>query len=46
MAEYIEREAAIKIVNTPNYNKHDMLFALKTIPAVSAADVVEVCRFD
>lgn len=42
MAEYIEREAAIKIVNTPNYNKHDMLFALKTIPAASAADVVKV----
>lgn len=40
MAEYIEREAAIKIVNTPNYNKHDMLFALKTIPAASAADAI------
>ena len=33
MADYIDRDTAIKIVSTEGYNIHDILFALKTIPA-------------
>lgn len=39
-ADYIKREDAIRICKMPNYNIHDILFALKTIPGkiVPAAD--------
>lgn len=35
MDDYIKRSVAMKIVDTPGYSKHDMLFALKTIPAIT-----------
>ena len=43
MDDYIKREDAIKICKTPNYNIHDILFALKTIhgkiiPAANARE--------
>ena len=43
MDDYIKREDAIKICKMPNYNIHDILFALKTIPGkmIPAADVRE-----
>ena len=45
MDDYINREVAIKICNMPNYNIHDILFALKTIPGkMIAADVRENVR--
>ena len=46
MDDYIKREEAIKICNMPNYNIHDILFALKTIPGkmIPAADVRENVR--
>lgn len=41
MDDYIKREDVIKICKMPNYNIHDILFALKTIPGkiIPAADV-------
>ena len=40
MADYIKREDAIRICKMPNYNIHDILFALKVIPGkiIPAAD--------
>lgn len=34
MDDYITKETAVKIVNTPGYNIHDINFALKTVPAL------------